>query len=214
MSFPSFRACPDGGNAAFTQFRATEADLHTYRRLTLSLGVPPNSAMLRYAGNQAAHLVFIGESGQPDWARFLREFYRRWPTLPPGGPVAADGTVLASLPERAAYEQLRPLLSRDLSLDLHQPISPDRGDQRADMTVRRGADAAYIEVVGACGSDLVVRNSQEKAWLDRLHRRLAFYRAQGITPLCVFLDTLMDPAALRQVFHDAIMTLGGKEGRA
>ena len=197
-----------------SSYHATETDLQLYRRLTLDLGVPPNSEMLRYVGPQADHLVFIGESGTSEWARFLRQVYTRWPDLPVGGPVAEDGTVLDSLPERLAYEQLLPLMVRGLQLDLHQPISPEDGDYRADLTIRFKRSAAYLEVVGACGSDRIVRNPLEEEWLDRLDRRLDFYAELGIEPMCLYLDHLMDLDGLQQEYRRVIASLRRREARS
>jgi|GEM_PF-2783763 len=192
---------------AASPYHATEADLHLYRRVTLALGVPPNSAMLRYAGPEAAHLVFIGESGRGDWARLLREVDARWPDLPPRGPTASDGAVLESLPERVAYEHLRPLMMQGLRLDLNQPISPEHGAYRADLTIRFGRSATYFEVVGACGSDRIVLNRWERRGVARLDRRLKFYARLGITPRCLYLDHLMDADGLKRTYRAAIASL-------
>lgn len=56
-------------DATPSRFHPTEADLITYRDLARALGAPPSEAICRYLGPAGQHLVFIGESGQRDWAR-------------------------------------------------------------------------------------------------------------------------------------------------
>jgi hypothetical protein len=122
--------------------------------------------------------------------------------------------VLESLPERVFYENLQSVRPCDMRLDLHQPICPELGSQRADMTLRLNQTAIYIEIVGACGSDLITRNADEARWLKRLRERLVFYQGCGITPSCVFLDTLVQPVALRQLCTNLIAKVRLTEARS
>jgi hypothetical protein len=204
-----------GGRSKNSRFDATEADLHFYRDLSHRLHAHPNSHMLsNVSGPEAQHLVFIGESGPGDWKRFQQTVAARWPDLPTTGDVASDGARLESLPERIFYEHIELVRPRDIALDLHQPICPEHGAQRADMTLRLNQTAAYIEIIGACGSALVTRNENEARWLEKLRARLLFYKACGITPSCVFLDTLVQPEALRQLCLNLIATVRLTEARS
>ncbi|MCP1195067.1 hypothetical protein NKW84_04215 [Acetobacter senegalensis] len=129
---------------------------------------------------------------------------RRWPDLPAPGPIAHDGTVLDSLPERIVYQILKGFLRRNMVLDVHEPIGLAQGRFRADLTLRKGNFCRYIEVAGCCGSDRVTRNDDERKWLARLDQRLAFYRAQKIEPVVVWLDMFARPEVLKGLCIDLV----------
>lgn len=191
-------------SALSSLFYPTEEDLLLYRDMALALGAPPNSHMVRFMGATGQNLVFIGESGTQEWARVQRMASCRWPHLPAPGSVATDGTNLDSLPERIVYQMLNKLLRRNMHVDVHEPICLDKGLFRADLTLRKGSVSRYIEVAGCCGSDRIIRNSEERTWLARLDQRLAFYRAQKIEPVVVWLDMFARPDALKDLCIDLV----------
>lgn len=185
-------------------FYPTDEDLLLYRNMTLALGAPPNAHMFRFMGAAGQHLVFIGDTGTLEWARVQQMAMRRWPDLPAPGPVAFDGTVLDSLPERIAYQILSGFLRRNMVLDVHEPIGLAQGRFRADLTLRKGSVSRYIEVAGCCGSDRVTRNNEEQKWLARLDQRLNVYRALDITPVLIWLDLFARPAELKDLCVDLV----------
>ncbi|KXV18827.1 hypothetical protein [Gluconobacter oxydans] len=192
-----------------SRFHPTEADLITYRDLACALGAPPNEAICRYLGPIGQHLVFVGESGQRDWARVDAQARARWPDLPPTGTTAYDGMVLESLPERIVFQILRSMALPDMEIDLHQPIMPDVGPEKADLTLRRRDAACFIEVIGCCGVNRITRNDHERRGLERFERREAFYRRVGITPVCIFLDLLARPEELKGLCRSLVERLSG-----
>ena len=185
-------------------FYPTEDDLLLYRDMTRALGAPPNAHMCRFLGAAGQHLVFIGDSGTQEWSRVQQIAACRWPHLPVSGPVADDGTKLDSLPERIVYQMLCTLKRRNMHVDVHEPICLDEGRFRADLTLRKGNISRYVEVVGCCGSDRVTRNDDERKWLARLDQRLAFYRAQKIEPVVVWLDMFARPEVLKDLCIDLV----------
>lgn len=185
-------------------FYPTDDDLLLYKDMTRALGAPPNSHMFRFLGAPGQHLVFIGESGTQEWSRVQQIAACRWPHLPVSGPVADDGTKLDSLPERIVYQILKGFLRRSMVLDVHEPIGLAQGRFRADLTLRKGNFCRYIEVVGCCGSDRITRNEDEREWLARLDQRLAFYRAQKIEPVVVWLDMFARPKELKDLCIDLV----------
>lgn len=190
-------------------FHPTEADLITYRDLARALGAPPNEAICRYLGAAGQHLVFIGESGQRDWARVDTQARTRWPDLPPAGKIASDGKTLESLPERIVYQILDSFKHEDMEIDLHQPIMSGLGAEKADLTLRRRSAACFIEVIGSCGPNRITRNDHELRGLERFERREAFYRRVGITPVCIFLDLLARPEELKALCRSLVVRLSG-----
>lgn len=185
-------------------FYPTDEDLLLYRDMTIALGAPPNSHMFRFRGPAGQHLVFIGDSGTQEWSRVQQIAARRWPDLPTPGPIAHDGTVLDSLPERIVYQILKGFLRRNMVLDVHEPIGLAQGRFRADLTLRKGNASRYIEVAGCCGSDRITRNEDERKWLARLDQRLSFYRALDVTPVVVWLDMFARPAELKDLCIDLV----------
>lgn len=185
-------------------FYPTEDDLLLYRDMTRALGAPPNAHMCRFLGAAGQHLVFIGESGTQEWSRVQQIAAHRWPHLPTPGSVASDGTKLDSLPERIVYQMLCTLKRRSIHVDVHEPICLNEGRFRADLTLRKGAVSRYIEVAGCCGSDRITRNEEERKWLARLDQRLAFYRAQKIEPVLIWLDMFAHPAELKDLCIDLV----------
>lgn len=199
--------------STFSPFYPTEHDLQVYKRLTEELGAPPNAHICRFLGAEGQHLVFLGDSGTREWARVQRLAAQRWPGLPHPGLVARDGKTMDSLPERIVYDMLRGLLRRHMKLDVHQPILQQAGDYRADMTLRKGQASLFIEVVGCCGSDRITRNQKEQEWLQRFDKRMAFYRAHAIAPVCIWLDQFAQPGTLRKLcinLVDAIALEGAR----
>ncbi|OUJ04940.1 hypothetical protein [Acetobacter malorum] len=196
-----FRSSDD---ATPSRFHPTEADLITYRDLARALGAPPSEAICRYLGPAGQHLVFIGESGQRDWARIDAQARARWPDLPSTGTTASDGKILESLPERIVYQILDSLKHHDMEIDLHQPIMADVGPEKADLTLRRRDAACFIEVIGCCGVNRITRNDHECRGLERFERREAFYRRVGITPVCIFLDLLARPEDLKALCQSLV----------
>ncbi|WP_244150436.1 hypothetical protein [Acetobacter malorum] len=194
-----------GSSSALSSiFYPIDEDLLLYRDMALALGAPPNSHMLRFMGPAGQNLVFIGESGTQEWARVQHMAGCRWPQLPAPGSVATDGTKLDSLPERIVYQMLSVLKRRNMHVDVHEPICISDGRFRADLTLRKGAVSRYIEVVGCCGSDRITRNKDERTWLARLDQRLAFYRAQKIEPVLIWLDMFAHPAELKDLCVDLV----------
>ncbi|KXV55866.1 hypothetical protein AD947_13965 [Acetobacter tropicalis] len=187
-----------------SRFHPTEADLITYRDLARALGAPPSEAICRYLGPAGQHLVFIGESGQRDWARIDAQARARWPDLPSTGTTASDGKILESLPERIVYQILDSLKHHDIEIDLHQQIMPDVRPEKADLTLRRRDAACFIEVIGCCGVNRITRNDHECRGLERFERREAFYRRVGITPVCIFLDLLARPEDLKALCQSLV----------
>ncbi|GBR36560.1 hypothetical protein AA101099_0402 [Neoasaia chiangmaiensis NBRC 101099] len=153
--------------------------------------------MCRYRGIRAQHLVFLGESGTYAWARMDAMARQRWPELPVAGKVAADETVLASLPERIIYQFLAGGRSPGVAVDLHQPIDDTSDDFRADIALRCRDAAHFIEVVGCCARDRVVRNAVEKRGLIRTEQRERFYEGHGIQPTMIFVDDFARPQELK-----------------
>ncbi|WP_024716922.1 hypothetical protein [Gluconobacter oxydans] len=196
-----FRSSED---ATPSRFHPTEADLITYRDLARALGAPPSEAICRYLGPAGQHLVFIGESGQRDWAGVDTQARARWPDLPPTGKIASNGKTLESLPERVVYQILDSLKHEDMEIDLHQPIMADLGAEKADLTLRRRSAACFIEVIGSCGPNRITRNDHELRGLERFERREAFYRRVGITPVCIFLDLLARPEDLKALCQSLV----------
>lgn len=194
-----------------SRFHPTEADLITYRDLARALGAPPNEAICRYLGAAGQHLVFIGESGQRDWARVDAQARARWPDLPPTGKVASDGKVLESLPERIVYQILDSVKHEDMEIDLHQPIMANVGAEKADLTLRRRSAACFIEVIGSCGPNRITRNDHELRGLERFERRENFYRRVGITPVCIFLDLLARPDDLKALCQSLVDRIADTE---
>lgn len=194
-----------GSSSALSSiFYPTDEDLFLYRDMTLALGAPPNAHMCRFLGAAGQHLVFIGDSGTAEWSRVQLTAARRWPHLPVSGSVASDGTKLDSLPERIVYQMLCTLKRSNMHVDVHEPICPNEGRFRADLTLRKGAVSRYIEVAGCCGSDRITRNKDERTWLARLDQRLAFYRAQKIEPVLIWLDMFAHPAELKDLCIDLV----------
>ncbi|GFE94770.1 hypothetical protein [Acetobacter persici] len=195
-----------GRNAFFPDNK----DLEIYHDFAVELGAPPNHQMCRYRGVRAQHLVFLGESGAYAWARMDAMARQRWPELPVAGKVAADETVLASLPERIIYQFLAGGRSPGVAIDLHQPIDDTSDDFRADITLRCRDVAHFIEVVGCCARDRVVRNAIEKRGLIRTEQREKFYESRGIQPTMIFIDHFARPqelkaqcaALIERVVHD------------
>ncbi|MFE8871567.1 hypothetical protein ACE4RV_00030 [Acetobacter persici] len=181
----STRACAMRGK---NDFFPDHADLQTYYDFAMELGAPPNHQMCRYRGVRAQHLVFLGESGTYAWARMDAMARQRWPNLPVAGKVAADETLLASLPERIIYQFLTAGRLPGVAVDLHQPIDDTSGDFRADITLRCRDAAHFIEVVGCCARDRVVRNAVERRGLIRTEQRERFYAGRGIQPTLIFVD--------------------------
>lgn len=194
----------NSSSALSSIFYPTKEDLRLYKNMTLALGAPPNSHMFRFLGAPGQHLVFIGESGTLEWSRVQRIASCRWPHLPVSGPVADDGTLLDSLPERIVYQMLCTLKRRNMHVDVHEPICLDKGLFRADLTLRKRNFCRYIEVAGCCGSDRITRNEEERRWLARLDQRLSFYRALDITPVVVWLDMFARPAELQDLCIDLV----------
>lgn len=180
-------------------FFPDHADLQTYYDFAMELGAPPNHQMCRYRGVRAQHLVFLGESGTYAWARMDAMARQRWPDLPAAGKVAADKTLLASLPERIIYQFLTAGRFPGVAIDLHQPIDDRSDDFRADITLRCRDAAHFIEVVGCCARDRVVRNAIERRGLIRTELREKFYESQGIQPTLIFLDDFARPEELKSL---------------
>lgn len=172
MSFllHSSRASQTPGRNAFFP---DNKDLKIYHDFAVELS-PPNHQMCRYRGVRAQHLVFLGESSAYAWARMDAMARQRWPELPVAGKIAADETVLASLPERIIYQFLACSRSSGVAIDLHQPIDDTSDDFRADITLRCRDAAHFIEVVGYCARDRVVRNAVERRGLIRTEQRDRF----------------------------------------
>ncbi|WP_245191509.1 hypothetical protein [Acetobacter oryzifermentans] len=200
----TFSTTAGSSSALSSIFYPNDADLLLYKDMALALGAPPNSHMFRFLGAPGQHLVFIGESGTQEWARVQQTAAGLWPHLPVSGPVATDGTLLDSLPERIVYQMLCTLKRRNMHVDVHEPICLDQGLFRADLTLRKGNVSRYIEVVGCCGSDRITRNEEERRWLARLDQRLSFYRALDITPVVVWLDMFARPAELKDLCIDLV----------
>ncbi|MCP1231397.1 hypothetical protein [Acetobacter indonesiensis] len=178
-------------------FFPDHADLQTYYDFAMELGAPPNHQMCRYRGVRAQHLVFLGESGTYAWARMDAMARQRWPDLPVAGKVAADKTLLASLPERIIYQFLTAGRPPCVAIDLHQPIDDNSDEFRADITLRCRDAAHFIEVVGCCAHDRVVRNAVEKRGLIRTEQRERFYESRGMQPSLIFLDDFARPQELK-----------------
>lgn len=190
----STRACDMRGK---NDFFPDHADLQTYYDFALELGAPPNHQMCRYLGVRGQHLVFLGESGTYAWARMDAMARQRWSDLPVTGKVAADETLLASLPERIIYQFLTDGRPPCVAIDLHQPIDDTSDDFRADITLRCRDVAHFIEVVGCCARDRIVRNAVERCGLIRTERRERFYEGRGIQPTMIFVDDFARPKELK-----------------
>lgn len=91
-----------------------------------------------------------------------------------------------------------------MEIDLHQPIMPAVGPEKADLTLRRRDAACFIEVIGYCGVNRITRNDHERRGLERFERREAFYRRVGITPVCIFLDLLARPEDLKALCQSLV----------
>ncbi|MFP2870864.1 hypothetical protein ACLEIY_01235 [Acetobacter tropicalis] len=200
----TFSTKTSSSSALSSIFYPTKEDLRLYKNMALALGAPPNSHMFRFMGAAGQHLVFIGESGTLEWSRVQQTAAGRWPHLPVSGPVASDGTLLDSLPERIVYQMLCALKRRNMHVDVHEPICLDKGLFRTDLTLRKGFVSRYIEVAGCCGSDRITRNEDERKWLARLDQRLSFYRALDVTPVVVWLDMFARPAELKDLCIDLV----------
>lgn len=84
-----------------------------------------------------------------------------------------------------------------MAIDLHQPIDDTSDDFRADITLRCRDVAHFIEVVGCCARDRVVRNAIEKRGLIRTEQREKFYESRGIQPTMIFIDHFARPQELK-----------------
>lgn len=81
---------------------------------------------------------------------------------------------------------------------------PDVGPEKADLTLRRRDAACFIEVIGCCGVNRIIRYDHEHRGLERFERREAFYRRVGITPVCIFLDLLARPEDLKALCQSLV----------
>lgn len=196
----------DHTRRAPSRYEPTSADLDLYREITLQLGAPPTSHMLRYRGPRARHLVELG-ANLGDWRRVGDIAEARWPDLPKRGRQAADGTELESVPERICYETLRRLVRPPLTLVLHPRLFAGR-EMRADFGLAHGAAAAcriHLEVNGMLGSDLAAGNRGEADSLVRLRDKQQLLETAGRPSLrVVFLDTLAHPGWLRATCAEAV----------
>ncbi|WP_124306815.1 hypothetical protein [Acetobacter pasteurianus] len=82
------------------------------------------------------------------------------------------------------------------------------------MTLRKGQASLFIEVVGCCGSDRITRNQKEQEWLQRFDKRMAFYRAHAIAPVCIWLDQFAQPGTLRKLCINLVDTIALEGARS
>lgn len=100
----------------------TDADLALYRRISLALRAHPPSSLFRYLLPEGKHLMQMGDQKNWVWARLMRHVRARYSDLPTSGPVAGNGVVLNSVPERIVYEALHAVIPPDAALDLEPAI--------------------------------------------------------------------------------------------
>ncbi|CAI9122348.1 hypothetical protein [Brytella acorum] len=200
-TFPAF----SGRIHAPSFLDATDADLAFYRRISLALGVQPPSSLFRYLLPEGKHLMQLGDRENWVWARLMRHAHARYSDLPTSGSVAGNGVVLNSVPERIVYEALHPVTPADVALDLEPAIGSPQFF--SDFGIRVAGQVRYLEIVGACGSDRVLRNAWEEHLLQQFDKRLSHYAAYDIKPEIWYLDQIIDPQRMRQRFHAIIADL-------
>ena len=155
----------------------------------------------------------LGDEEPGVWAGLLRRVEQRWPCLPSRGRVASDGTLLNSALERIAYEAVKPVVPRDVALDLEIALDPLQQPRfYSDFAIRYGSRVMHIEIVGACGADRVTRNDWEAHLLAQFDRRLEVYRQKRLTPEIWYLNDLLEPAQLQKRFLALVAQLraGGR----
>ena len=182
-------------------FEPTDDDLDLYRDISFKLKAQPPSSLFRYLQPAGRHLMRLGDEGPGVWAGLLRRVEQRWPGLPSRGRVASDGTLLNSALERIAYEAVKPVVPRDVALDLEIALDPLQQPRfYSDFAIRHGSRVMHIEIVGACGADRVTRNDWEAHLLAQFDRRLEVYRQKCLTPEIWYLNDLLEPAQLQKRF--------------
>ncbi|MEN3165798.1 hypothetical protein [Gluconobacter sp. OJB] len=182
-------------------FEPTDDDLDLYRDISFRLKAQPPSSLFRYLQPEGRHLMQLGDEEPGVWACLLRRVEQRWPGLPSRGRVASDGTRLNSALERIAYEAVKPVVPRDVALDLEIALDPSQQPRfYSDFAIRFGSRVMHIEIVGACGADRVTRNNWESHLLAQFDRRLEVYRQQRLTPEIWYLNDLLEPAQLQKRF--------------
>ncbi|MFT8520594.1 hypothetical protein [Gluconobacter oxydans] len=194
-------------------FEPTDADLDLYRDISVRLKAQPPSSLFRYLQPAGRHLMQLGDERPSVWACLLRRVEQRWPDLPSQGSVASDGTRLNSTPERIAYEAIKPIVPRDVALDLEIALDPLQQPRfYSDFAIRYGSRVIHIEIVGACGADRVTRNDWEARLLAQFDRRLEVYRQKCLTPEIWYLNDLLEPAQLQKRFLALVAQLraGGR----
>ena len=194
-------------------FEPTDDDLDLYRDISFRLKAQPPSSLFRYLPPEGRHLMQLGDEGPGVWACLLRRVEQRWPGLPSHGRVASDGTRLNSTPERIAYEAIKPIVPRDVALDLEIALDPLQQPRfYSDFAIRYGSRVMHIEIVGACGADRVTRNDWEAHLLAQFDRRLEVYRQKCLTPEIWYLNDLLEPAQLQKRFLALVAQLrsGGR----
>ena len=194
-------------------FEPTDDDLDLYRDISFKLKAQPPSSLFRYLQPAGRHLMRLGDEGPGVWAGLLRRVEQRWPGLPSRGRVASDGTLLNSALERIAYEAVRPVVPRDVALDLEIALDPLQQPRfYSDFAIRHGSRVMHIEIVGACGADRVTRNDWEAHLLAQFDRRLEVYRQQCLKPEIWYLNDLLEPAQLQKRFLALVAQLrsGGR----
>nr|WP_220572388.1 hypothetical protein [Gluconobacter oxydans] len=187
----------------------TDADLALYRRISLTLRAQPPSSLFRYLLPEGKHLMQMGDQKNWVWARLMRHARARYSDLPTSGPVAGNGVVLNSVPERIVYEALHPVIPPDAALDLEPAIGGLARNQNffSDFGIRVAGQVRYLEIVGACGSDRVFRNAWEEHLLQQFDKRLGHYTAYKIIPEIWYLDHIIDPQRMRQRFQEILADL-------
>ncbi|AFW01762.1 hypothetical protein BAR24_14945 [Gluconobacter oxydans] len=182
-------------------FEPTDDDLDLYRDISFKLKAQPPSSLFRYLQPEGRHLMQLGDEEPGVWAGLLRRVEQRWPGLPSRGRVASDGTLLNSALERIAYEAVKPVVPRDVALDLEIALDPLQQPRfYSDFAIRHGSRVMHIEIVGACGADRVTRNDWEAHLLAQFDRRLEVYRQKCLTPEIWYLNDLLEPAQLQKRF--------------
>ncbi|MBS1051894.1 hypothetical protein [Gluconobacter japonicus] len=194
-------------------FEPTDDDLDLYRDISFRLKAQPPSSLFRYLQPEGRHLMQLGDEEPGVWACLLRRVEQRWLGLPSRGRVASDGTRLNSALERIAYEAVKPVVPRDVALDLEIALDPSQQPRfYSDFAIRFGSSVMHIEIVGACGADRVTRNNWESHLLAPFDRRLEVYRQQRLTPEIWYLNDLLEPAQLQKRFLALVAQLraGGR----
>lgn len=188
--FEAGRVCP-----AFQHALAHDAPLYRELSLRVPCCLAPPAFMLPYMGPDACALFERRASDAPSWLGFRQAVTALYPDIPVRTlVVAADGTRLDSVPERLAYELLRPRLPTDITLVLHPRIPIPGRRFKADFgLVDASGCVLHIEVAGAVARYAAPQRERELHARRKLDAKLAACVQAGLAaPTVLYADEICD----------------------